>query len=147
MVIRRAKQAAINKRPSQVATDRIEALGNIQQELSLNRTIRQPTDPLLSRGDGSPPGPPRPWGRRQPSSWNRRLPKAVRSLGPLRWGFNGTGAAPTPAKSAANLPAHFRIGQASIPNGRGRTAFEHGGFDSHRGELLLSMLGHAIATG
>ena len=36
MVIRRAKQAAINKRPSQVATDRIEAVGNIQRELSLN---------------------------------------------------------------------------------------------------------------
>src|ERR1043166_8598767 len=144
MVIRRAKQTAIKKRPSQVATDRIETLGNIQREISLKETIRQPTDSLLSRSEGFRQA------RRRLDGGGSRHPgldgrPSRRSLSILRWGFYRTDAAPTPSKSAGNLAAHFGIGQASIANGGGRTAFEHGGFDSHRGELLLSMLRHAIA--
>jgi hypothetical protein len=38
MVMSRAKQTAINKTPNQAAADRIETLGSILRELSLNRT-------------------------------------------------------------------------------------------------------------
>jgi hypothetical protein len=86
MVIRRAKQTAINKRPSQVATDRIETLGNIQGELSFNRTIRQPTDPLLSSSDSFP------LARRSLGGGDSRHPgidgcPTRRSLSTLRMGF------------------------------------------------------------